>query len=407
MAAKFSYIAIAFILCSSLLMAQGGSNYSNFGIGELHQGIGAAYDAMGGTAIAIPFNGAITNKNPAQWAFLRTTRIQAGYRFNQQRIESDNNVLWQNNGKIDGVLMNFCLDTNWAVNINMGFSSYSSVNFLVAFPVSINDCGTTKEGLTIYQGQGGVSQGWIGGSVKPARWLSLGVSAFGLFGNIKKSAATYLYGHNNVPTRTYLTDVFNSFGFRFGTIVEPVNRLYLGAYVERNPKLKVSRDIVFESPFVGDSIISLSNNYDYPLLYGVGFSYSLSNFMIAADYIEQDFTDFGYNKGNAVFRKFTNFSFGLARLGRFGYKTNFFDRTTLMIGGGFKQKYVIVQGTAIDEYYLSLGFSAPLTGFAKLDAAFTFGVRGTTDNGLLRENFGRLTVSLSIGDIWFQPFRRN
>ena len=100
-------------------------------------------------------------------------------------------------------------------------------------------------------------------------------------------------------------------------------------------------------------------------------------------------------------------SFGIAKLGRFGYKRTFLDRTTFMIGGGYKQKYISVQGTDIDEYYGSFGFSAPLVGFARLDAALTLGVRGTIDNGLLKESFARLTVSLSIGDIWFQPFRRN
>ena len=402
----FKYILLIFITGTLILHAQGGSNYSAFGIGELHQGIGAAYDGLGGTSIAVPFNGAITNKNPAQWSFLRTTRLQTGYRFNQQKVENDNNSLWQNNGKIDGMLINFCLDTGLAANINLGFSAYSSVNFLVAFPVEIDDCGSKQYGKTIYKGQGGLTQGWIGGSIKPIKGVSLGASVFTLFGNIQKSASTILYGHDNVPSRTYMRDVYSSLGFRLGAIVEPVHNLFLGAYTELHSNFQTDRDIVFQSAFHGDSTISFTNAFNYPSLIGVGFSYTLGNFMIAADYLEQDFSRFTYNIGNASFRKYRNLSFGIARLGRFGYQKDFLDRTTFMIGGGIKNKYIAVDGVGIDEYYGSFGFSAPLVGFARMDAALTLGVRGTTDNGLLKESFVRFTLSLSIGDIWFKPFRR-
>jgi len=405
---RFLYcILFALVSVTMCLDAQGGSNYSAFGIGELHHGIGAAYDALGGTSIAVPFGSTITNKNPAQWAFLKTTRLQTGYRFNQQKVANENNTLWQNNGKIDGLLINFCLDTGLAANINLGFTAYSSVNFLVAFPVDIDDCGTHLVGKTVYQGQGGLSQGWLGSSIKPFEWLSLGASVFTLFGNIQKSAATLLYGHNTVPSRTYIRDVYSSLGLRFGFVLEPLNNLYLGAYTEMHPSFKTEREIVYQSAFLGDSIIVIPNSYDYPSLFGAGLSYTLGDFMFAADYLEQDFSRFTYNNGNAAFKKYSNLSFGFAKLGRFGYKRTVLDRTTLMIGGGYKQKYISVQGTDINEYYGSFGFSAPLVGFARFDAAFTFGVRGTIDNGLIKENFGRLTISLSIGDIWFQPFRRN
>ncbi len=245
MSKLLNYILPLLVLTTISLFAQGGSNYSAFGIGELHHGIGAAYDALGGTSIAVPFSGAMTNKNPAQWTFLKTTRLQTGYRFNQQKVENENNTLWQNNGKIDGLLMNFCLDTGLAVNINMGFTAYSSVNFLVAFPVDIDDCGTHLEGKTIYQGQGGLSQGWFGGSVKPFKWLSLGASVFTLFGNIQKSAATIIYGNHTVPSRTYMRDIYSSLGFRFGMLIEPVHNLLL--FVRADWQVAVNRETAKQS----------------------------------------------------------------------------------------------------------------------------------------------------------------
>jgi len=405
---KLIYHIVMLLLFSSILLfSQGGSNYSAFGVGELHQGIGAAYDGLGGSSIAVPYQSSITNKNPAQWSFLRTTRVQAGYRFSQMVVENENNTLWQNNGKIDGVLMNFCIDTSLGANVNLGFSAYSSVNFLVSIPVHVDDCGEGINGLTMYQGLGGLSQGWLGMAIEPFDGLSLGASVFTIFGNIQKTATTILFTGNTNHSSTYLKDGYNSVGMRFGFVAEPVTNLFLGGYAEISSDFKTDRNIIYESAFLGDSTVTLPINFEYPTLYGLGFSYILGEVMIAADFLQQDFTNLDYNRGGAEFRKYQLLSVGFARIGQFGYQKNFFDRTTYMIGAGYKKNYMIVGGTPIDEYFGSFGISAPLVGFAVLDAAFQFGVRGTTDNGLIKESFGRFTLAISLGDVWFKPFRGN
>jgi hypothetical protein len=61
----------------------------------------------------------------------------------------------------------------------------------------------------------------------------------------------------------------------------------------------------------------------------------------------------------------------------------------------------------INELSGSFGFSIPIVGNAFIDAGFTLGVRGVTDNGLVNEKFGRMTISISLGDYWFTPFKRD
>jgi len=404
---KTIVIMLAFWGFSSLLIAQGGSNYSVFGIGDLHHGIGAAYDGIGGTSIAVPFHSSLTNRNPAQWSFIKTTRLQAGYRFNQQIVENEKMNLWQNNGKIDGFIINFGIDTASAINLNIGISTYSSVNYFVSFPIEVElGNGTLLNGRTAYQGIGGLSQGWIGGSYKPASWLALGASMHTYFGNIQSSSSTLLYNSNSSPTRTVTKDVFSGYGYRLGVLVEPLQKLYLGAYTELNNDMSLDRFTNFQAAYLNDSIITDNFSFQFPNLYGVGLSYTIGNVVVASDYITQNFSNFQYNRGDASFTDYKAISFGVARLGLFGFNRTFFDRTTYMIGGGYKEKNLSIKGTNINEYYMSVGISAPLVGFAVLDASLTFGSLGTVDFGLLRESFGRLNVSLSLGDAWFQPFKR-
>jgi hypothetical protein len=41
-----------------------------------------------------------------------------------------------------------------------------------------------------------------------------------------------------------------------------------------------------------------------------------------------------------------------------------------------------------------------------MDVGIELGTRGTTENGLTQELFGKLSVELSINELWFQSSRR-
>jgi hypothetical protein len=41
-----------------------------------------------------------------------------------------------------------------------------------------------------------------------------------------------------------------------------------------------------------------------------------------------------------------------------------------------------------------------------LDVALVFAKRGSTNNGLVGEYYGKLIVDISIGEYWFIPFKR-
>ena len=405
---RYSIIILIIFFVSYPLLSQGGSNYSVIGVGEIHSGIGAGFDGLGGTSLAIPFDNVINTRNPAQWSFLMTTRIQAGYRFNQQLVSQTNADLYQNNGKVDGMLINFCLDTSNGLNIGMGFSSYSSVNYLISQGYHIDTLGIIQDGLHTYQGLGGLSQGYIGGAVKLFDRLSLGAAIFSLFGNIQTNVTTQLYADYSNIARTSIIDNFSNVGFRSGFIYNPFAGLYFGGYYETNGSLKIIENTNYYATTITDSIYTQNSIVKFPSSFGLGLSYKFEKFLISADFLAQDFTNFDsrFFPPYAKTRPFKQFSFGVSRFGNRSYSSRFFDRITYNFGGGYKQHYYYVNNNPINEYYGSFGVMTPLVGYATLDAAVTLGSRGTTDNGLLRELFGRLSVSISLGDVWFQPFKR-
>ncbi len=111
---RYLLLAFALVLCltsPSQLRAQGGSNYSIFGIGDLRQTLGASYDGLAGTQIAVWSDYAINLANPAAWGAVKSTRIQGGFRFNQQSVSNGSITSDQNNGKLEGMATIFSIDT--------------------------------------------------------------------------------------------------------------------------------------------------------------------------------------------------------------------------------------------------------------------------------------------------------
>lgn len=140
---------------------------------------------------------------------------------------------------------------------------------------------------------------------------------------------------------------------------------------------------------------------------GFGASVLSGKFLFSADFNTQDFSSFDYARTNNF--KYSNSysaSFGVSRIGAKSLYADFFDRVTYNFGLGYNKLYYEVNGKKIDEYFGAFGFHMPVVGATAIDAAFTVGQRGTTESLLVKETFFVMSFNVSIGEIWFKPFKR-
>ncbi|PKL79667.1 MAG: hypothetical protein CVV25_07295 [Ignavibacteriae bacterium HGW-Ignavibacteriae-4] len=399
---------IALILLSTPLFSQGGSNYSIFGVGELNHVNGAKYDALGGTSVAFPHTTGINLSNPAMWSENTDTRIQLGYKFNQSLVSNANQDLYQNNGGLDGLLTLFNLDTAMGASISMGFYSYTNVNSLISAPVTVSANGESLSGVTTYQASGGITRVYFGFSIKPIDMLAVGAQIFGNTGLIENRAQSVFNETNSFATYTEARDGLGGTGFRFGLMLEPVSNLRFGAYFEPSSSLSVENNLTFGSGLVDDTTFSSNKDYDLPSNLGLGVSYESGKFIFGLDFNTSDYSSFQYNTyDNVNYSTYNSYSFGIHRIGNNSPNAKGLDSWGYSLGANIKNNYFQVNGVAINEFSGSFGFTIPIRGTAELDAAFTIGQRGTTDNGLIKESFGKLSINISIGDTWFQPFNRS
>lgn len=401
-------IFIVILLINSPLFSQGGSNYSIFGVGELNHINGAKYDALGGTSVAFPHATGINLSNPAMWSENTDTRIQLGYKFNQSLVSNETQNLYQNNGGLDGLLTLFNLDTAMGASVSMGFYSYTNVNSLISTPVTVTANGETLSGVTTYEATGGITRVYFGFSIKPIDMLAIGAQVFGNTGLIKNSTQSVFYEDNAFTTYTEANDGLGGTGLRFGLMLEPISNLRLGAFYEPSTTLSVENDLTFGSSLVDDTTFSSSAEYDLPSTLGLGVSYLTGKFIFGLDFQTSDYSTFTYNTfDNIQYSTYNSYSLGIQRIGNNSPSAKGFDTWGYSLGASFKNHYFQVNGLAIDEFSGSFGFTIPIRGTAELDAAFTIGQRGTTDSGLIKESFGKLSLNISIGDTWFQPFNRS
>jgi hypothetical protein len=408
---KILIAIIIFPLAAAIAGAQGGSNYSMFGIGDIFHSIGASYNSLGGTSAAFPSEKSINTRNPALWSKVTTTRLQTGYIFNQHLVQEGPNELWQNNGQVNKILGIFSIDTSLGISLSFGIHPYSSVNYLVMTPISETVEGLTVNGRTIYQGGGGLSLAYFGGAVEVMDGFSAGAAIFATFGRIDRMTLTEFY-KSSLYDQVFdyeldKRDYFSGYGWRAGVYYETPFGLAAGAFFENHPGVSAERDEIHYSSLQRDTTFGSEIDLVIPDYYGFGVSYSTGKFILGADISFQDFSAFDYGPGSDTkFTGSTMLSAGVHRIGSRSSNARFLDRIGYKFGAGYNNLYYQLAGNHISEYFASFGAEIPLGSDSYIDAAISLGSRGTNDSDLILEYFGRFSVDISIGDTWFQPYRR-
>jgi len=403
---KYKIAFLLFLLSVSKVLSQGGSNYSAIGIGDLFPSTNAAYQALGSTFIAVPAENSINIKNPAMWATATSTRISTGYNFNQHLNETSKETLYQNNGKVSGLNILLNIDKDLGISISFGLHTFSSINYLVANKFKIEKDGMTLDGKHTFQGSGGLSSAYFGASTKIINNLAIGASIFKVFGPIKNSTYTEFYDFYSYNYEIIRSDYASSWGTRFGAVYTTEN-FNFGGFYEYVDKIKFSRETKYSTLAVNDTILKASFNEKFPLQYGIGASFKTGKFLFASDFVMISSKDLKYNPTtNTEFNNSYKFSFGSIRYGNTSRYSDFLDRINYKVGIYYQKLYYKINSKNINEFALSFGGEAPLGSGGVLDIAFVFGKRGNLQNNLINNYFGRLFVDISIGEIWFKPFKR-
>jgi hypothetical protein len=409
-------ICVFFIISNSYAQSSA-STYSALGLGDFNNSGLTQNQAMGGLGISFGTGWGLNYMNPA--LSTRNTIFNFQAAFNYKRInaatETDSEVL--DGGGLSYVGMSFPLNSG-KQTLGMGLNQVTSVNYslLVRGQVTNSNLGS----LNRIDGGGGISEAYISSGFLVAKNLSLGLHGSYLFGSTIRTNQLTLLGEDGTPLgvssefyqRLTISDVAFKGGAHYFFKVGEKSNIHLGAiyqaYGNINGKefAKVA-DFGQASRPGGDGDIIRNDEIGsvyIPNNIGYGVTYEkINKFVIGLEAQHQrlsQFRDFEGTSGELgdAFKV----AFGGMLAPDFSATDNIIKRTTWRFGLDYQQTPYIVANTQISDIGINFGGSVPINNLSLANFAIKLGARGTTNNGLVRENYVAFSLGFSLNDnTWF------
>ncbi|MEO5890360.1 MAG: hypothetical protein ABIQ31_08915 [Ferruginibacter sp.] len=414
--------------------SQENSPYSRYGLGDIIPKSNIVSRGMGGIAGGISDYQSINFINPASYGNLKATIFDIGFEADRRTLKSTNPAarFSATNAVISYLQLGFPIkmkkankkDIFWAMNI--GLRPVSKINYKITKQERLP--GVDSLG-TIYEGSGGMSQAYLGTAIS-IKHFNIGVNGGYMFGNKDYSTRltflndTVSYAQSNTQTKTNFGGLFINGGIQYDfrlknkkTKKESIIRF--GAYGNLKQTLTASKDEIVETVQYDaagnkvriDSVYenNIKGNVVYPATVGFGVSYQTLNWLFGADFETTKWQDYRfYNQTDLVQNSWK------IRVGTeyFPLKDNtsfkkYFSFVKYRFGFYYGPDYIRVNNS-LPEYGFSFGAGFPLklrksyyeTQTSMLNTAIEFGSRGDKKSNL-RESTLRISVGLSLSDLWF------
>jgi hypothetical protein len=114
-----------------------------------------------------------------------------------------------------------------------------------------------------------------------------------------------------------------------------------------------------------------------------------------------------FSLDNVDFQKGSRFSLGGFYIPKYDSFTSYFSTIVYRAGLRIEDTGLNIQGQAIKEVGFNFGLGIPFQGFSNLNLGFEIGKRGTTNSGLIEENFFSVRLGMSLSDLWFVKNKYN
>jgi hypothetical protein len=406
----------------------------------------------------------INTTNPASYSGVQLTTAELGMNYNRIRLQSTDTKKNIQNASFGYVSIAFPFKKWWGGSF--GLIPYSSVGYNLTDSRDIENVGTVNykyEGSGgVSQAYFGTAVKPLYGLPKRFRnsdryirlknegknkqivkimnrrkslaSLSLGANMSYLFGNIQNSRSSIFNTPNTFNTKTGTTtrfgDIYFDYGMQYAHTIDSINgrdlkenvKIIFGANFAAQTDVNAKIDSLgfnYYSSAAGFDIIKDTVNYveghkgtiTFPMTFGVGIGLKKgTRWMVAADFAMQNWSSFQAFNQTQGLKNSMRVSVGaqfVPNSKSSGLKT-YFRRVHYRIGGRYTQSALELKNSQLTETAVSFGLGFPVAGnyllksFSMVNIGVEVGQRGTTNNGLVKEEFLKTTLSFTINDRWFQ-----
>ncbi|MGA0558360.1 hypothetical protein ACO2Q8_16995 [Larkinella sp. VNQ87] len=406
-------------LSSHYVQAQGIGNspYSSLGVGEIYGNNNITNLGMGGMGTAYANSFFLNSVNPALLVRNRFTIFEVGLLGQTKRISDNRGQNQQDFGaNLSYLNLAFPITKYWTAGI--GLRPYSYVDYQTTLYQRVP--GTIYESEYVYRGRGGLNRATVTNGFSLTKSLFVGVEAAFVFGNITNdSDSRLLIGGDDITVKRSTLNSYGDVVWRLGAAWRPKLGkdwfLNIGGTID--PMTKLGGDAVDTYQQIDANGTQISN----PDTVSIRTNGSLT---LPAHF-----------RGGIVLEKFQNIAFGV----EFGYQpwskftkldgssgnlndsyslaagleytpkvrsSRYLDLIPYRLGFNYTKLPYTVGGKQPNDMSVSLGFSLPVGQFVNsMTISLTGGQRGSIADGQIRERYGKIGLSLSLNQQWFQRYK--
>ncbi len=419
---KIKLLGIFTWLAAGVLHAQtDNSPYSRYGLGDELPGRNIMSRALGGLSAAYADILTVNFSNPASYSRLKRSTFDFGVELDSRvlRVIDPPQKYSSTTPTISYIQLGLPLSKtkNWGMNI--GLKPLTRVSYKLERNERLAGVDSLQ---SVFEGNGGSYEVYTGTGFGTKN-ISIGFNVGYRFGTksydskrlfIPDSASAFYYPslHN---TRASYGGLFVNGGMQYTALLNQKNILRIGAYGALKRELNATRDEIVqtysESEAGIDSIdliskTSVSGKIVYPASYGLGIIYHKGEkWLIGVDFTQTQWSEYRFFNEMDSVQDTWKLHVGGQVLPNLANAKSYWGRVTYRAGFSFGQDYIKVQND-LPIWTGSVGLGLPMrppsftNQYSIINLSLEFGQRGNNLN-VVRENFMRLSLGLTLSDIWF------
>jgi hypothetical protein len=375
------------------------SPYSMFGVGIIDMGEYGRSAGMAGTGIGTKFDNTLNTNNPASLSSIDSMRFIFDFTTEGKysKFYSQGSIRNSPNANYRRLAAGFRFSPRWATSV--GIMPYSVVGYHILSTKQQD--GTTALADISVEGRGGLSKLYWSNSYKLFKGFSIGFNNSLIFVNITKKQTLNDWTITK-QSRTYSS--YFDFGALYSGSINKDWKYTVGGIYGYTAKLPMtdSLQITTSSQLIKATFTSTTRQY-IPEFYGVGISLCKNEKLtLAADYKFQKWSKLSTNNSSSCrFADVHRFSIGLDYIPEPRIATSYFQRVNYQFGFMTSNSFIETAVIHPRDYAVTLGMGLPIMNGSKINCAFEFGKTGTTQNGMIRENYGKIILNFNIMEGWF------
>jgi len=408
---KLYITLLAALLFTSFALPQGGSIYTRFGLGDHQYTYSARKLGMGELGTSVADEDFMNTINPAGWNRLTRTRIEFGFFYFGNSISDNTSKKFYSNTKFTGFSIAFPASYLYGIGIAAGVVPVTFINYKVNQSVQSNNASVGDYNIN-YEGEGGLSKLFLGSSYRMPFGLSVGATIEYYFGNLNYYSRMQFTSGTGLAAeydrRYQIRGISSTLGLITPDLLPKsetgiLSDLRFGASFNLGSNASIDTLLTSSSAIRKDTVSISAVDLKIPFTLSLGASVVLDKrYLLTLDYLYQPWSKLAINSINLP-----NLRDAMKISAGFEYKpikeigTNFWQQILLRCGTSFEQTQYLINGSGINRFSISGGASFPFSFGSTFDVGLEYYMRGTKENNLFKENGFRVSVGVSLGELWF------